>query len=59
MFTVTSGISTVTEYTSGSGLGEKYFKSLANSNNGQYLLVGANNGLFLSSNYGSTFTAIS
>lgn len=58
MFNVTSGISTVAEYTSGTGLGEKYFKSLANSNNGQYLLVGANNGLFVSSNYGSTFTAI-
>ena len=59
MFNVTSGISTVTEYTSGTGLGQKFFKSLANSNNGQYLLVGANNGLFVSSNYGSTFTAIS
>ena len=58
MFNVTSDISTVTEYTSGSGLGQKYFKSLANSNNGQYLLVGANNGLFVSSDYGATFTAI-
>jgi hypothetical protein len=58
MFNITSGISTVTEYTSGTGLGEKYFKSLANSNNGQYLLVGANNGLFVSNDYGSTYTAI-
>jgi hypothetical protein len=36
----------------------KLLKSLANSNNGQYLLVGANNGLFVSNDYGSTYTAI-
>ena len=58
MFNITSGISTVTEDTSGTGLGEKYFKSLANSNNGQYILVGTTSGLFISSNYGSTWTTI-
>lgn len=58
MFNITSGISTVTEYTSGTGLGEQYFEALANSNSGQYLLVGAYNGLFLSSDYGATFTTI-
>lgn len=33
-------------------------KSISNSDNGQYVIAGAYNGLFLSSNYGSTFTQI-
>jgi hypothetical protein len=40
-------------------LGEKYWKSVANSNNGQYVLLGANNGLFVSNDQGVTYTAIS
>lgn len=39
-------------------LGEKYWKSVANSNNGQYVLLGANNGLFVSNDQGVTYTAI-
>jgi hypothetical protein len=33
-------------------------KSISNSDNGQYVIAGAYNGLFLSSNYGSTFAQI-
>ena len=33
-------------------------KSISNSDDGQYVIAGAYNGLFLSSNYGSTFTQI-
>lgn len=39
-------------------LGQKYWKSVANSNNGQYVLLGANNGLFVSNDQGVTYTAI-
>ena len=38
--------------------GLRYFKGIANSNNGQYVLTGANNGLFVSNDFGSTYTAI-
>ena len=39
-------------------LGAKYWKSVANSNNGQYVLLGANNGLFVSNDQGVTYTTI-
>jgi hypothetical protein len=39
-------------------IGPKFYKSVANSNNAQYILLGANNGLFVSNNYGYNWTAI-
>jgi hypothetical protein len=52
---IASALSTVAASTSA---GLRYFKGIANSNNGQYVLAGANNGLFVSNDYGSTYTAI-
>ena len=53
---VASALSTVSASTPA---GLRYFKGIANSNNGQYVLAGANNGLFVSNDFGSTYTAIS
>lgn len=39
-------------------LGSKYYKSIANSDDGNYVLVGANNGLFLSNDGGWTWITI-
>jgi hypothetical protein len=36
----------------------KDWRALGNSDNGQYILAGAYNGLFLSTDYGTTFTAL-
>jgi hypothetical protein len=52
---IASALSTVSSSTAA---GLRYFKGIANSNNGQYVLAGANNGLFVSNNFGSTYTAI-
>lgn len=52
---IASALSTVSASTSA---GLRYFKGIANSNNGQYVLAGANNGLFVSNDFGSTYTAI-
>jgi hypothetical protein len=38
--------------------GSRIWTSIANSDNGQYVIAGSYNGLFLSSNYGSTFAQI-
>jgi hypothetical protein len=38
--------------------GLRIWTSIANSDDGQYVIAGAYNGLFLSSNYGSTFSQI-
>lgn len=53
---IASALSTVSASTAA---GLRYFKGIANSNNGQYVLAGANNGLFVSNDFGSTYTAIS
>ena len=53
---IASALSTVSSSTAA---GLRYFKGIANSNNGQYVLAGANNGLFVSNDFGSTYTAIS
>jgi hypothetical protein len=52
---IASALSTVSSSTAA---GLRYFKGIANSNNGQYVLAGANNGLFVSNDFGSTYTAI-
>jgi hypothetical protein len=39
-------------------IGPKFYKSVANSNNTQYVLLGANNGLFVSNDFGYTWTSI-
>jgi hypothetical protein len=38
--------------------GIRAWRTVSNSNDGQYILAGAYNGLFLSTNYGSSFTAL-
>jgi hypothetical protein len=38
--------------------GSRIWTSISNSDNGQYVIAGSYNGLFLSSNYGSTFAQI-
>jgi hypothetical protein len=38
--------------------GVRAWRTVSNSNSGQYILAGAYNGLFLSTNYGSSFTSL-
>jgi hypothetical protein len=39
-------------------IGQKFYKGIANSNDGEYVLAGANNGLFVSNDNGFSWTAI-
>lgn len=52
------GKTNASSYSDLTSAGLRTWTSISNSDNGQYAIAGAYNGLFLSSNYGSTFTQI-